>query len=292
MSRFKILVFLLTLGIAGSIIATAYWFYKNVLGHDDVIATEIKAIQGNKAALPDPGIRRFNDAVELIAEGKLIEGRNALYALVSTFPDSNRVTEAKRIIGEINMDMMFSVDANPEKKKYTVQPGQGLSIIATKHQTTIECLMRANGLFNDRLHPGDHLYVFPLDFEIVVDVSAKTVTLLRKYGEKGDKKLLFKEYLAADVRLPSFVRAPTEMVIASRPGGADKWLVGNKSGSTTGGINIRAVPQAKAVSPDGSGNTDDPALANVPEPGVFLQREDIEELYSIIRPGTPLTITR
>ncbi|WP_166442929.1 LysM peptidoglycan-binding domain-containing protein [Phragmitibacter flavus] len=292
------------MGIAGSIIATAYWYYMNVLGHDDALASEIKAIQGNKASLPDPGIRRFNDAVELIAEGKLIEGRNALYALVATFPDSNRATEAKRIIGEINMDMMFSVETNPQKKKYIVQTGDSVGLIARKQETTIECLMRANGLFNHRLHPGDHLYVFPLDFEVVVDVSEKTVTLLRNYGEK---KTLFKEYLAIDVRLPTYVRAPVELVISSRAAwsagkqvdsanplfvSADKWLMGNRRGANGPGLNIRAVPQAKPVVPTADPKTADAAVADAIEPGVFLQREDVEELYTIIRPGTAFKITR
>ena len=295
MSRFKILVFLLTLGIAGSIVATAYWYYMNVLGHDSELASEIKAIQSQKASLPDPGIRRFERAVELISQGEIVEGRNSLYDLLRTFPDSNRAPEAKRIIGEINMDMMFSIQTNPQKKKYTVQPGDSVGLIARKQDTTIECLMRANNLFNHRLHPGDHLYVIPLDFEVVLDLSSKSLTLLRNAR-------FFKEYQAADVRLPYSVKAPGEFKIDGRAAWAggktvdvsnpqfvssDKWLI------SKAGVNIRAVPQAKPVTAappkEGeAGSETEPVV----ETGVFINREDIEELYTIIRSGTPFKIVR
>lgn len=301
MSRFKIIIFLFTLSIAGSIVATAYWFYRNVLGHDNALVSEIKEMQNKKTDLPDPGIRRFEKAAELLESGNLMEGRKALYDLLRTFPNSNRAPEAKRIIGEINLDLLFSED-NPQRKKYTVQTGDSVGLIARKQNTTIECLMRANGLFHHNLHPGDHLYVFPLEFEVVVEASSKTLTLLRNGS-------FFKEYHAVDVRLPPSIKAPAELVISGRAawsGGklvqfnqpqffaADKWLMGNRKGSTTGGINIRPVPLAKPVAlQNGEKNKSEfDDLDNAPEPGIFLLREDVEELFTITRAGTVLKILR
>lgn len=302
MSRFKILVFILTIGIAGSVIAGAYWYYTRILGHDSTLESEIQALQHKKTAPPDPGIRRFERAIEIVKEGDLKEGRKALYELLHTFPNSTKADEAKRIIGEMNMDMMFSVNDNPQRKDYVVQPGDSLGLIARKQQTTIECIMRANNMLSPRLQPGDHLFVFPLDFSVQVNLADKTLTLLR--GES-----FFKEYEVLDVRLPNNVRAPAELTLndkAAWVGGkrvlstdnqfvsADKWLMGNRPG-----VNIRSTPQAKPLPQEPAADkkkdknaTNAPEIAPAPETGVFLKREDIEELYTIIKTGTPLGLKR
>lgn len=316
-SRFKIIVLLLALGILGSIVATAWWFYIRVIAPDADLQTEITAMHGQKGTPPDPGIKRFDKALELVSASDLDNGRTALYDLVRTFPESTRVTEAKRIIGEINMDMLFSADINPLKKDYIVQPGDSLGLIARKNQTTIECIMRANGLQSGMLQPGDHLFVFPLDFEIVVDISARTLTLLRN-------QRFFREYPALDVKIPANVKIPFETKIGDKVAwvrgnrvsstsaefmNADKWLVENK------GFNIRALPKAKPITPkavpvaasgkgksgkargavlEGTTVDDDSvdASASLPATGVFLPREDIEELFTIIRTQTPFKVVR
>ena len=336
MSRFKILVFIIAVGIAGSTLAAAYWYSTRVLGKDDRLANQIHQMQKRKSDLPDPGIKRFEKAVELLKADDFDAARDALYDLLRVFPQSKRAAEAKRIVGEMNMDTLFSVEKNPLKKDYIVQPGDSVGLIARKRQTTIECLMRANGLVSVNLQPGDHLFIFPLDFELVVDLSAKTLTLLRNGA-------LFKEYVALDVKLPTNIRMPAPVPGAKYPSGAeltvndkaawvsgrrllstdaqfmnaDKWLMANKPG-----FNIRSLPQAKPVDaavqtvmppapkvkPKAKGKKNDAVdfsgvvaeadndpvdgTAGVPETGVFLPREDTEELYTIIRTGTKLTVVR
>ena len=320
MSRLKIIVFIIALGILGSVVGTAWWFYSRVLGHDSRLHSEIQAMQGQKGgALPDPGVRRFEKAIEDVRANNIDGGRTALYELVRTFPSSTRVGEAKRIIGEMNMDTLLNPEINPLKKDYIVQPGDSLLRIAGKNQTTVECLIRANGLQSSLLQPGDHLAVFPLDFEIVVHVSAKTLTLLRN-------ERFFKEYEALDVRLPPATRVPFETKVNEKAAwvggrrvqstsadfhGADKWISTEKSGFT-----IRSLPKARPVLPKAipvaapakttrkqkergavlAGTTVDDdevdATAGVPETGAFLANEDVEELFTIIRTKTVVKVVR
>ncbi|WP_038168155.1 LysM peptidoglycan-binding domain-containing protein [Verrucomicrobium sp. BvORR106] len=322
MSRFKILVFLLAVGIAGSVLAAAYWYYTRVLGHESVVQGQIKNLQGKHTNLPDPGVRRFDEAMELINNSNYTEGRKALYRLLDSFPETTAGPEARRIIGELNMDMLFSQEANPQRKDYIVQPGDSMGRIANKNQTSVECIMRANGMLSTNLQPGDHLFVFPLDFEIVVDLSSKTVQLWRGTREKG---YFFKEYQALEIRLPPGMKAPAETVIQAKSAwhngksvtsenpifiSADKWLVGHKTG-----FNVRGLPKAKPLvdkttnpsqptaankgkSKGGSKaankvvDDDDDDLAGIPETGVFLAREDIEELFTIVRTQTKLFVAR
>lgn len=331
MSRFKIIVFLMAVGVLAAILTTAWWFYVRVIAPDAATETQLSEMHGKGARPPDPGIKRFEKAAELIQDGDLDGGRSALYELVRTFPESSRVAESKRIIGEINMDMLFNPELNPLRKDYIVQPGDSLILIARKQQTTIECLLRANGMQSGILQPKDHLSVFPLDFTLVVSVTGKTVTLLRN-------ERFFREYSAVDVKLTP-PKAPYEAKISDKPAWvlgkragplspefltADKWLTvekKDKSSSSASTFNIRALPKAKPVDAvavnaapgkaKGKGKTvskkqpkgealagtsvDDEEVditATIPLTGIFLANEDVEELYTIIRTQTPVKVLR
>jgi LysM repeat protein len=367
MSRFKIVLFFVVTGLAGTCVAAAWWLYTHVIGEDAVVVKQIKQIQVEKKTGPDPSIKRFDKAVETLRVNTE-EGREALYELLRNFPESTRAAEAKRIIGEMNLDALFSPSQNSTRKDYIVQPGDSLGRIASKNATTVECLLLANSMMSSALQPGDHLFVFPLEFEIQVSVRAKTLALLR-HGR------FFKEYQAVEVRLPGGFKAATASVppksgesapppVTTAPAtkgskkqqpapppappgeltlndkaawvdgkrvaptnshfiSADKWLMGSRAG-----FNIRALPAAKPVDAPTTHTTstttastakppkstthpvkipkpvkvakpvmaafedEDDATAAVPETGVFLAREDIEELFTIIRPGTKVRVVK
>src|SRR5688500_14696950 len=108
MSRLKIIVFLMAVGFLAGIFSIAYWFYVNVISPEADVQTGITKMSQKGAPPPDPGIKRFERAMELVEANDLSGGRAALYDLLRTFPTSSRVPEAKRIIGEINMDGLFN----------------------------------------------------------------------------------------------------------------------------------------------------------------------------------------
>jgi LysM repeat protein len=329
MSRFKIIVFLMAMSMLAAIFATAWWFYVRVIAPDAATESQITEMRGRNKPPPDPGIKRFDKAVESIEADDIAAGRSALYELLRTFPNSSRVAESKRIIGEMNMDMLFDAELNPLRKDYIVQPGDSLNLIARKQQTTVECILRANGLQSGILQPGDHLNVFPLDFTLVVDVDGKTVTLMRVVQtDDGPSERFFREYPALDVKLP-VPRAPYEAKVSDKPAWvnnkrvgvlssdfmtAEKWI--SVEGKGQNSFNIRALPKAKPVEPAATtskssgkklvkktqeaetlpGTTVDEDEINLAPPvalsGVFLPSEDIEELFTIIRTGTPVKVIR
>lgn len=372
MSRFKILLFLLSVGIASGCVAGAWWYYTRVLGHDEIVHGEVKQMQTTKSSLPDASLGRFDKAVAMIREAGPEAARDALYEMLRTFPDSTRSVEAKRIIGEINLDSLFSQSQNQSKKDYAVQPGDSLGLIARKNQTTVECLLRANSMMSSGLQPGDHLFVIPLDFDVQISVGAKTVTLLRS-GR------FFKEYQALELKLPPGMKtastgpapakkddpkgAPAKLPAAKATGKAGKkghvappaappgeltvndkasWVNGKRVQSTDSrfnlsdkwlmtsraGFNIRAMPaartateagtiitatsapsvkgpskgtakaapksskSAKGAKPAVADDDGDDATAAIPETGVFLAREDMEEVFTIVRTGTHVKVIK
>ncbi len=308
-AQLKILVFLITVGLVAGALSVGWWFYMNVLLKESQVEKDIAAMKGKDRPRIDPGLRRFEAAVDLIREGKIDEGRDALYKLRLQFPDSAACPEAMRIIGEINMDQLYSHNHKAGKKDYIVQPGNTLLGIATKNDTTVDSIIRMNGLMSTLLQPGDHLTLIPMDFHLGVDVSNKQVMLLRKVG---DKEYLFKVYDAQDIRLPPGTRLPVEMELAGKNAthegktilstdpnyaAAEKWISGTKAG-----VIIRTPPVAKTTPVEepkaavAKGSSPDampaPAPSAAAETGIFLSREDIEELFALVRKGSKLSLVR
>lgn len=311
-TQIKLLIFLITVGLVVGVLAIGYHLYTNVLLKENQVENDIAAMKGKDRPRLDPGIRRFEAAVELIRAGKAEEGLDALYKLRQQFPESATCGEAMRIIGEINMDQLYSPEHTAGKKDYIVQPGDSLNLIAGKHGTTVDSIIRSSGLMSFNLQPGDHLNIIPMDFHLGVSVSKKQVMLLRKVG---DKEYLFKVYGAKDIRLPPGTRLPLEMEIAGKNAvfdgksvistdshymRAEKWFSGTKAG-----ISIRTPPVAKAVAveepppvPAKKGKGASPAAMPAPPPaataetGIFLADEDIEELFALVRVKSKLSLVR
>ncbi|MEN3939704.1 LysM peptidoglycan-binding domain-containing protein [Prosthecobacter sp. SYSU 5D2] len=303
-AQLKLLLFLIVLGITLGSMATAYYIYDKVLSPHKRVQEEIATIKRGDVPRMDPGEKRFDAAVELIREGRIEDGRDALFKLINQFPDSPTCVEAKRIIGEINMDQLYAAESKAGKKDYIVQPGDSLALIAGKQGTTVDLLIRLNGLMGTMLQPGDHLAILPLEFSIHVKVGAKTVSLWRKVGER---EFFFKEYLAQEIRLPAGVRVPAEMEIKGKSAvkdgkvllttdlhyaEADKWLPGSRSGVV---LRTPPKPKAVAVAEPAAENQAAPAVPDLedgPEPGIFLAREDLEEMFALVRNGSKLYIIR
>lgn len=311
-TQIKLLIFLITVGLVAGTLAMGYWVYMNILLKESQVEHDIASMKAKDRPRVDPGIRRFEAAVELIHQGKIDDGRDALYKLCQQFPDSKTCAEAMRIIGEINMDQLYSANSTAGKKDYIVQPGNSLNSIATKFDTTVDSIIRSSGLMSFNLHPGDHLTIIPMDFHLGVSISKRQVMLLRKVG---DKEYLFKVYNAKDIRLPPGMRLPVEMTIAGKNSifdgkpvvstdpnyvDAEKWFAGTKSG-----ISLRTPPVARAQPIEepkapaaASKKSVPPAAMPAPAPaptaetGIFLAREDIEELFALVRKGSKLSLVR
>ncbi len=292
-AQIKLLIFLVTLGLMLGSMATAWWFYLRVMRPEMRAKSEIARIQKSEVPLVDPGARRFEAAVEEIRADHLDKGREALYNLLRQFPDSPTCMEARRIIGEINLDRLFSPTYLEGKVDYIVQPGdKGLLAIASKFKTSLDAITRLNGLRGSTIHPGDRLLIMPMDFDFAVQVIDKKLVVLRH-------KLFFAEYEAVDVRLPQGFRVPVQLKVgikSAAAGGktlaptdngyleADKWIPSNRPG-----VVIRTVPAARAVDADAPGKAA-ASVPQAPEHGIFLRREDLEEVFAMARSGASLSL--
>ncbi|MEO1856863.1 MAG: LysM domain-containing protein [Rubritalea sp.] len=128
--------------------------------------------------LPDvtPGERAFESARELLVKRDYIAAEEKLKYVNTYYPTAMSAPEARRILGEMNMDRLFSGRGFAELKQYKVKRGDSFFKIIRDNQTNLDLLMYLNNLKRiDRLHPGDVLTVMPLNFRLVIDIPRKVL---------------------------------------------------------------------------------------------------------------------
>lgn len=233
--------------------------------------------------LPDfePGQKEFHRALELIATGQLDQALEKLSLIQKLHPNSQNGPEARRILGEINLDRLLNIENMTNKKRHLVKSGDSFFKIARDYETTLDNIMFLNGLLDtSRLHPGDDLIVMPLNFQLVFD-SARERIELHLDGA------LVKEYPAQKLDLPRLpkrsLKSKISLKVAELRGRPYRpthpnyrrgiKVLGFKVRSTQ--IQIRPVPKV---------DEEDPGR------GIFLSFSDMEELSMLIRRGNEVEI--
>lgn len=280
-AQLKIFAAVVALTILGGTVIGGMYAWQKIFKPEIENEKELKKLLTSPAAKSDPGKAVFSDAMELTRANDLEAAKDKLKQVMKVYRDSDAFDNARRVLGEMNMDRLFSRSPMPGKLEFTVSPKDaGLDPIANKSRTTIPFLMRINNLGGTVIHPGDRLILYPLDFTIEVRLNAQTLTLINQ-GE------FFKEYRILKVNLAPGTRAPASTYISSKPAYvgekavrdsdsryamARKWLQTAASGSRPGIIFCNA-PKKKG----------DEALN-----GIYLGDSDIEELCTVIRLRSPV----
>jgi len=253
------------------------YYWENVAKPDLQFERQLnKEVEVVAREAPDLGVREFKQIVELLKKGEIMTARERLYYLMEYYPDSSVLPEARRIVGEINSDLLISKIPLDGKTEYTVKRGDALAVIARRHKTTIDYIMQANSRTSSLIHPGDRLTVYPLGFDMVIDKSEQMIRLELK-------GLFFKEYSVIRFALPPQVKAPVKAEIKDRVAwfGENRVLFNNKNylkskkwlRTTRRGLIIRAF--------DGSSSRQE-------DFGILVAPEDMEEMFTLIRVSTPV----
>lgn len=286
MARIKFLLAFLAMLICVGGVAGAYFYWKKFAQPEIVVNRHISGKGGTNFEKPDLGKRHFDAAVALIKDGELVSARDRLLYLMEYFPESATFPEARRIVGELNMDLLVSRIPLPGKVEHTVKRGEALVTISSRNKTTIDYIMRANAKTSEFIFPDEVLTVYPLEFAVRISLGEGTVTVL-----DGDK--LFKEYRIVDRNLPADMRAPVSTSVSEKVAWDDnkpinftdknymncsKWL---RTGRI--GLFIRHVDS-------GTGSGD--AVAGSRPFGVMLEKADLEELFTILRVGSKVDLVK
>src|SRR5213596_314325 len=273
-------VLLLALAIFGG----AAWFGYNTFVKEEI---EVKKEQRGEITPPpvvDVSLPDFEAAVKLRQDGKLTEARDALVAFVQKYPNGKHLDEARDILGEVNIAILLSRHPSPEKVEYIVKPGDVLAKIARKLKTTPEMIMRMNNMNGTMLRIGDRLLISHPDFSMVIRRKSNLIVLLN-HGA------FFKHYHVHEAKLSGKQSAKITAKVAEtmawkggkRVGlGSKEYLASTKWIRIAGaaGYTLYSVPDAAHP------NLDQPP----PPVGLGLAATDLEELSSLVKNGTPVTI--
>ncbi|MFV0337989.1 MAG: LysM peptidoglycan-binding domain-containing protein [Chthoniobacterales bacterium] len=263
----------------------AYYGYELFYKPKQIIEAE-KAEQATAAELPpppDPSIAVFEQIVSSYLPSepeKLASTATALENFLADYPDSPSVDDARDVLGEIHADLLLSTHVDEGKETYTVVSGDALASVANKHKSNIELLMRANNLLSHNLSVGQKLLIPKVDFSVVVDTT-KNKVILSNHGK------FFRQYPILSISLPGGISSLDTKVTdklamkgSSRVafGGpeyaaSDRWVMLEK------GIAFRAMPEVEV-----------PGTPVAIPAGIVLARPDVEEIFSLVSRGTPVTI--
>ena len=286
-AQLKILLAVAALLVLTATIFGGVYMYKKVFrpAYDQDRAAQ-KLLDSNQPA-PDLGKRVHEEVLAFIEAGRIEEACNNLQQIIEIYPDSKFVEESRRVLGEINLDRLFSKSPMPGKLEYTVRSGDALASIAKNNHTTIGYIRHVNGLFSNLIHPGDRLVLYPFDFEITVDLALQRLIL----WEKGK---FLKDYAISEFKRPprgsfpgktkiadkvAWIDGKTVLLTDPRAGQAEFWLQ-TPTRATQPGIVI-------CHKPEGEGAEQRSELIAF---GLFLGRGDIDELAVLTRVGTPVTV--
>ena len=278
-SIIKVLAAVAVLAVLLLVAYLLHWIREDI--GKPVLENSVLAEKLEPKNLPDvePGSIVFQDAVELLATGNLEEAEEKLLFIVNYYPAANAADEARRIVGEMNLDRLLSTDQMEGKEKYVVKRGDSYLAIASRHDTTLDCIMHLNDLQRtDRLHPGDELILMALDFSLTVDVARERLSLWK------------------DGR---FVKAYPLLAVRVGDGSREvlRTTVKNKSGEVAG----RAYPPAslqyrnadKVISLAAGRLFLREMPGEAPESlgrGFYLSEADMEELALVLRVGNEVEV--
>jgi len=173
--------------------------------------------------------------------------------------------------------------STPDNVKHKVKFGDTLNRIAKKHNTTVELIMKANGLADTNIKAGTELKVQNSNFSVLVDKSKKTLTL------KSDDEVIKIYPIATGTNdstptgvfrgVNKIVNPPWYTPEGIIPPESPKNILGTRwYGLSEKGYGIHGTTEPESI---GTSST---------QGCVRMLNEDIEELYSILPVGTEVEI--
>ena len=250
-----------------------------------------------------PNIKKLKQAQTLVGEGNLKEARTILVNALISAPKSPVTRELRDLLGDVNTQIFFSKEPSPRKTEYIVKPGDALSSIARKLQSSPEAIIRVNNLHSTLIRPGEKLLVPALDFTITIDLPRSRVIVHDSHG-------FFTQYPIASAELPP-TRQPT---IQTKVTAKSFWENGKpmqsahefqkkeKEGTPRIDLGRRgyvlygveeeseATSSQIAVEADNKEQTSNSDGANRPPQGIAMLKDDLAEIELLIHKGTPVTI--
>ena len=269
--------------VAGILGGSGYFIYELYYKEKKLdIVEQAAAPTPTPAPTPHPALAAFDSLKPVLAQNT-VEARDAIAAHLSSYPESPKATEARAALGRINLALFRDPVATPSNTLYTVKKGDSLDRIKSQFKTNSELIYWANGMTSINLQIGQQLLIPVVDTAVVIDRAGSTVSLMNAGA-------FFKEYAAVSMTLTGqAAKGEVEAKVADRitRKGEARVAFGAKDYAEAertvlinpGNVVLRTLPAPAA---DGS---------TPPTPsGIVLSPSDFDEIYALVKSGTPVTI--
>jgi len=236
--------------------------------------------------------RMFNTIQALMVSNQVMLARQQCYELLQSTTNSSAVSAVEKMLGQININLLLSPAPMPEKMEYIIKSGDILENIAKKNGTTVELIKTCNSLRGKMIHPGDRLRIFNAKLAIIISKSRNDLLLkannrfFKRYsvgtGKFGTTPV--GTFIIADkIAEPPWWRPDGKMI----PFGDKENVLGTRWMSLTA---TGETPKVRGYGIHGTWEPD--TIGKQASAGcVRLVNSDVEELFTIIPVGTPVTIT-
>ena len=253
-------------------------------------AEQAAAVPAKTAAPATPAPAQANrepleKALALRDAGKLAEAREALRDLLTHTNDAQLASDVQKALGDVNMQLLLTPTPAPEKVDYVVQSGDSLGRIARQYNTTIAVIQKANGLHESIIiQPSQRLRVTPTKLAVTVSKSQNTLLV-------SDDGKFFKLYRCGTGQYSTTPVGTFKITdrIANPPWWKDGQTIpfGDKAnvlGKYWLALDIPHYGIHGTWEPETIGHQSSQGC-------IRLINEDVEELFIILPPGTPVQVT-
>lgn len=279
---FRIIFALLAVAFVGVGVAVLYYFWQNYQEPSRRARKEIAELEQKEVVRIDHGAKVYETAMGLLRQGDAEATRSALAKIIGTYKDSTRYDEARRIIGQQNLDLLLSFEPMAGKSEYTVKRGDNFIAITRDTKSTMEYISQVNNAQSTRLQVGQRLVVCALDaFSVVVNLSATKVELRQN-------DLFFAEFDLQGFRFPPGTPNSFDTSVKGKSAFAGgKSLTFDDPGFASAEKQIGTARPGIALRPPpvSTGGPED-----VYQTGIYLAPEDVEELFIILRTGAKIHV--
>lgn len=257
---------------------------KNALSEKDFD----KAIAYFKQILQDtPDSTYADNAVFEIAmifktQKKLVQAQKTLKTIIKNYPDTDLLQQIQDESGNINMTLLFQLNS-PFTTTHTVKPGDSIANIASKYNTTIAYIKKANNLSRSIIRPTDELVVPNVILSMVIDKSKNTLTLKGNETTLKIYRVGTGQYNKTPIGTFKIVNKLVDPPWYSKEGLIPPGDERNLLGTRWLGLNVPSYGIHGTTQPETIGSQSSAGC-------VRMLNEEVEQLYDIIPKDTSVTI--
>jgi len=225
----------------------------------------------------------LKEAALLESRNELIKARNLYQSALESYPTSADIAGIQESLDNLSISIIFSPALTPDSFRYKVKKGDSLSRIARKYNTTIDLIMRSNGLKGQTIVPGQKLKITKSKFSIWASKLGNILSL------KADGKII-KVYRISTGKsnstpagvftvITKIVNPPwytDDKVIP--PGSPDNILGSRWLGISKKGYGIHGTTEPETIGRQATAGC------------IRMRNSEVEELFALVPVGTEVVI--